>query len=143
LSRLLIGAAFGLVVGVVAGAAAQTHAADASGMGAGAQTGVDGSGQDGGSVNAVPDLTAAPAPSSVWDRLANCESGGDWHAATGNGYYGGLQEDLVFWRRHGGPRYASRPDLASRAAQIAVAEQGLSIQGWSAWPACSRRLGLR
>lgn len=80
---------------------------------------------------------------SVWDGLARCESTSSWTTNTGNGYYGGLQEDLVFWRRHGGLAYASRPDLASRAEQIAVAEVGLAAQGWGAWPVCSRRLGLR
>jgi hypothetical protein len=79
----------------------------------------------------------------VWDVLAQCESTGNWRANTGNGYYGGLQEDMGFWRNHGGMSYAARPDLASREAQIAVAEVGLARQGWGAWPACSRRLGLR
>jgi len=82
-------------------------------------------------------------PYGLWDDLAQCESTQRWHLDTGNGYYGGLQEDLTFWRRHGGSAYASRPDLASREAQIAVARVGLKVQGWSAWPACSRRLGLR
>src|SRR5580765_7933025 len=75
---------------------------------------------------------------TVWDRLAMCESTQRWHLNTGNGYYGGLQEDMTFWRRHGGLRYAARPDLASREAQIAVAEVGLRAQGWGAWPGCSR-----
>jgi hypothetical protein len=83
------------------------------------------------------------APSSVWDTLARCESQGNWSIHTGNGYYGGLQEDLSFWRRYGGTAYAARPDLASRSAQIAVAQRGLAAQGWGAWPSCSRVLGLR
>jgi len=87
---------------------------------------------------------AAPADEySVWDDLAWCESTGDWHINTGNGYYGGLQMDRVFWRRHGGLEYAARPDLATREEQIAVAEVGLEVQGWLAWPWCSRHLGLR
>lgn len=87
---------------------------------------------------------ARPAPvRSVWDRLAACESTSRWNVNTGNGYYGGLQQDLVFWRRHGGLAFASRPDLASREQQVAVAERGLAVQGWGAWPVCSRRLGLR
>jgi len=88
-------------------------------------------------------LGATPVSFSVWDRLAQCEATGNWHANTGNSYYGGLQQDLVFWRRHGGLAYALRPDLASREAQIAVAVRGQSVQGWGAWPVCSRRLGLR
>lgn len=90
-------------------------------------------------------LPTPPAPviRPVWFALAQCEATGNWRANTGNGYYGGLQEDMTFWRNHGGLAYAPRPDLASPAAQVAVAERGLSVQGWAAWPACSRRLGLR
>jgi len=124
MARFAVGVVFGVVVGTVFGAAAGLHAADAASAG-------------------EDQVAAEPAPATgIWERLAQCESNGHWAANTGNGYYGGLQEDLVFWRRHGGLAYASRPDLASRAAQIAVAQQGLSIQGWRAWPACSRRLGL-
>src|SRR5215471_18298023 len=92
-----------------------------------------------------PEPTPEPAVvvRAVWDRLAYCESRGNWHINTGNGYYGGLQEDMTFWRRYGGTAYASRPDLASRESQVVVAERGLAVQGWAAWPACSRRLGLR
>jgi len=82
-------------------------------------------------------------PVTVWDRLAQCESGGRWGINTGNGYYGGVQQDMTFWKRHGGMRYAPRPDLASREQQIAVAEQGLAVQGWGAWPRCSRMIGVR
>jgi hypothetical protein len=83
------------------------------------------------------------APWTVWDTLARCESEGRWHVNTGNGYYGGLQADMAFWRRYGGLAYAARPDLASREQQIVVATRGQAVQGWGAWPACSRRLGLR
>lgn len=89
---------------------------------------------------------AAPTPEpsyGMWDRLADCESNGRWWIATGNGYYGGLQEDMAFWGRYGGLAYAPRPDLATRAQQIAVAQRGQAVQGWAAWPWCSRHLGLR
>jgi hypothetical protein len=96
--------------------------------------------------SAAPAAESSPAtdpePYGIWDQLAQCESTGRWHIVSPP-YYGGLQEDLVFWRRHGGLEYASRPDLAPREAQIAVARVGLTAQGWAAWPACSRRLGLR
>lgn len=96
----------------------------------------------------TPIEEAAPAPATgppygIFDRLAQCESGGDWHANTGNSYYGGIQEDMAFWRNYGGPEYASRPDLASRAAQIIVGQRGQASQGWIAWPTCSRIIGLR
>ncbi len=76
----------------------------------------------------------------VWDRLADCESGGDWAANTGNGFYGGLQFVLSTWAANGG---AGMPNQASREQQISVAERVLASQGWGAWPACSAQLGLR
>lgn len=89
------------------------------------------------------EIAPPPARASVWEALASCESDGNWRTNTRNGYYGGLQEDLVFWRRYGGLSYAARPDLATPEAQITVAQRGLASQGWRAWPLCSRRLGLR
>ncbi|MFJ8309199.1 MULTISPECIES: transglycosylase family protein [unclassified Streptomyces] len=84
---------------------------------------------------------AAAADGGVWDRIAQCESGGDWHINTGNGYYGGLQFDAGTWRAHGGGAYASTADRASRAEQIAVATRVQHSQGWGAWPSCSRSAG--
>ena len=84
--------------------------------------------------------TADAAPTSAWDRLAQCESGGNWGIATGNGYYGGLQFSAGTWRAHGG---SGMPHNASKGEQIAVAERVLATQGWGAWPACSKKLGLR
>ncbi|MGN6782294.1 MAG: transglycosylase family protein [Marmoricola sp.] len=75
--------------------------------------------------------------SSVWDRIAQCESGGNWAANTGNGYYGGLQFSLSTWHAYGG---AGRPDQNSRAAQIAVAERVRAAEGgYGAWPVCGAR----
>jgi Transglycosylase-like domain len=75
----------------------------------------------------------------VWDRLANCESNGNWHINTGNGYYGGLQFALSTWRANGGSGY---PHNASREEQIRVAEVLRSQAGFSPWPGCRRKLGL-
>lgn|GEM_PF-3014882 len=86
--------------------------------------------------------SADAATTATWDRLAECESGGDWMANTGNGYYGGLQFAAQTWRDYGGTVYAPRPDLAARAQQITVAERLLAAAGWKPWPACSRRLHL-
>ena len=87
---------------------------------------------------------AQPAPAvtsgSVWDRLAQCESGGNWAINTGNGYYGGLQFSLSSWRGVGGVGY---PHQASRETQIAMGERLRASGGWGHWPACSRKLGLR
>jgi LysM repeat protein len=77
---------------------------------------------------------------ATWDRLAECESNGDWSINTGNGYYGGLQFALSSWEWVGGSGY---PHEATKAEQIARAEILLERQGWNAWPACSSALGLR
>ncbi len=80
------------------------------------------------------------ASGSVWDRLAGCESGGNWSINTGNGFYGGLQFTLSTWRGYGG---TGMPNQASRAQQIAVATKVQAAQGWGAWPACTAKLGIR
>jgi len=77
---------------------------------------------------------------TVWDRLAECESGGNWSINTGNGYYGGIQFSLSSWRAVGGSGY---PHHHSRETQIEMGERLKAQQGWGAWPACSRKLGLR
>ncbi|MFE6620846.1 transglycosylase family protein [Streptomyces sp. NPDC057740] len=84
---------------------------------------------------------AAAADSAVWDRIAQCESGGNWHINTGNGYYGGLQFAASTWRAYGGTAYAPTADRASKDQQIAVATKVQRAQGWGAWPTCSARAG--
>jgi len=78
---------------------------------------------------------------SVWDRLAQCESGGNWAINTGNGYYGGLQFSLSTWRAYGGPGY---PHEQSRETQIAIATKLRDANGGSygSWPSCAAKLGL-
>ncbi|SCG68908.1 LysM peptidoglycan-binding domain-containing protein [Micromonospora inositola] len=86
---------------------------------------------------------AAPASAASvnWDAIAQCESGGNWHINTGNGYYGGLQFSKSTWNGYGGQKYASRADLASRGEQIAIAERVLDGQGIGAWPVCGKKGG--
>ncbi len=86
--------------------------------------------------------TAEAASGTTWDRVAGCESGGDWSINTGNGNYGGLQFTQQTWAAFGGTAYAPRADLASRAEQITVAEDVLARQGPGAWPVCSVRAHL-
>ena len=86
------------------------------------------------------ELTTPPPVVEVWDELAECESSGDWSINTGNGYFGGLQFSLDSWRAVGGEGY---PHEATRDEQIRRAEALLDIQGWNAWPTCSRKIGLR
>jgi uncharacterized protein YabE (DUF348 family) len=78
--------------------------------------------------------------STVWDSLAQCESGGNWAINTGNGYYGGLQFSLSTWRAYGGPGY---PHQQSRETQIAIAEKlRAATGGYGSWPGCAAKLGL-
>jgi len=94
----------------------------------------------------APTTTAPPAPSgngdpndpATWDRMAQCESGGNWAANTGNGYYGGLQFSLATWQSYGGTGY---PHEASKATQIEVGKRLQAAKGWGAWPGCARALG--
>ena len=94
---------------------------------------------------AAPAASAPAAPSvaggGVWDQLAQCEAGGNWAINTGNGYYGGLQFNLGTWKANGGG--SGLPSDASREQQIAVGQRVQASQGWGAWPACARKLGLR
>ncbi len=83
---------------------------------------------------------AAAATDSEWDRVAGCESGGNWAINTGNGYQGGLQFAPGTWRANDGGEYAPSANLASREQQIAVAERVLARQGRGAWPTCGRGL---
>jgi resuscitation-promoting factor RpfB len=79
--------------------------------------------------------------STVWDQLAQCESGGNWATNTGNGYYGGLQFSLSTWQAYGG---SGLPSENSRETQIMIAERVRAADGggYSSWPACSQALGL-
>ena len=86
--------------------------------------------------------TAASASGTVWDRVAACESGGNWSINTGNGYYGGLQFSSSTWRAFGGGSYASYANQATKAEQITVAQRVLKAQGPGAWPTCGARAGL-
>ncbi len=79
---------------------------------------------------------------TVWDRVASCESGGNWKINTHNGYYGGLQFSSSTWRGYGGRSYASQANGATKGEQIRVAQRVLKAQGPGAWPVCSRHAGL-
>jgi hypothetical protein len=80
---------------------------------------------------------AAPTPN--WDAIAQCESGGNWGANTGNGEYGGLQFKPATWARYGG---VGNPAAASRDQQIAVANRVFAEEGVEPWPKCGAQSGL-
>ena len=88
----------------------------------------------------VPASASAGGSVAQFERLASCESGGNWAINTRNGYYGGLQFNLATWRGLGLSGY---PHQASKAQQIAAGQKLHSSRGWQPWPACSRKLGLR
>lgn len=97
-----------------------------------------------GTAMAAPSSSAPSAQkSATWDRLAHCESTGNWDADTGNGFHGGLQFTPSTWKRFGGTRFAPSADRASREQQIEVAKKVQQVQGWKAWPACTEKLGWR
>lgn len=94
---------------------------------------------------AIPLLSSGSAHAasvSTWDKVANCESAGNWSANAGDGFYGGLGITLDVWQRYGGTAYAQSPDLASRQQQIAVAEKVLDAQGPEYWSGCASDAGL-
>ncbi|MFE5585322.1 transglycosylase family protein, partial [Kitasatospora sp. NPDC056531] len=84
---------------------------------------------------------ANAASVATWDKVAQCESTGNWSINTNNGYYGGLQISLSNWQHYGGTAYAARPDLATKQQQILIAEKILADQGAGAWT-CSPGTGL-
>ncbi|MEU3689628.1 transglycosylase family protein [Streptomyces narbonensis] len=97
-----------------------------------------------GSALALPLLatgSASAADAATWDRVAECESGGQWSANFGNGMYGGLQFTQESWERNGGLEYAPSPDLASRAQQIAIADKAFTAGGTD-WATCAPIAGL-
>ncbi|MFJ8586011.1 transglycosylase family protein [Streptomyces sp. NPDC093595] len=80
--------------------------------------------------------SASAATAAEWDKVAQCESGGDWSINTGNGYYGGLQFSASTWAAYGGTAYAPTADQATKSQQIEIGEKVLAGQGKGAWPSC-------
>jgi resuscitation-promoting factor RpfB len=81
--------------------------------------------------------TGAAAPAmmneAMWDKIAQCESTGNWSINSGNGYYGGLQFDIQTWLGAGGGAYAPNASLATKAQQIAIANSIYAQRGLSPW----------
>ncbi len=95
---------------------------------------------------ALPLVTAGGAQAAsvdTWDKVAQCESTGNWKINTGNGFFGGLQFSQSSWEAAGGTEYAPRADLATKDQQIAAAEELLAMQGPGAWPVCGPQAGLQ
>ncbi|HUC87519.1 MAG TPA: transglycosylase family protein [Candidatus Saccharimonadales bacterium] len=88
---------------------------------------------------ATAPAVSAPAGDAAFQQLTYCEAGGDYTRNSGNGYFGAYQYSLATWNDYDG--YA-RPDLAPASVQDARAHADVARRGWSAWPACARKLGL-
>ena len=88
-------------------------------------------------VAALPMIAATATPSaaatSAWDRLAGCESGGNWGINTGNGYYGGLQFNLGTWQAYGGQ---GMPNEQPAWYQAQIADRVRVDSGLGHWPHC-------
>jgi uncharacterized protein YabE (DUF348 family) len=87
---------------------------------------------------AAPESAPAVGDDSVWDRIAQCESGGNWSINTGNGYYGGLQFSAATWHSVGGP---GLPHENSREVQIKYAKILQQRSGWGQW-SCAAKVGV-
>lgn len=90
-------------------------------------------------------LASSPPPSlfstlgGAFAALRQCESGGDYAANTGNGYYGAYQFAASTWSSLGLP---GLPSQASPATQDRAAVLLQARSGWGQWPACAAALGL-
>ncbi|MEO3939618.1 transglycosylase family protein [Paenarthrobacter nicotinovorans] len=92
-------------------------------------------------VAAAPAKASAPTSSgptgapneAMWDRIAQCESGGNWSINSGNGYYGGLQFSSPTWLANGGGAYAPNASLATKAQQIDIANRLYAKNGLRDW----------
>jgi uncharacterized protein YabE (DUF348 family) len=81
--------------------------------------------------------TGAAAPAmmneAMWDKIAQCESTGNWSINSGNGYYGGLQFNIQTWIGAGGGAYAPNASLATKAQQIDIANKVYAQRGLQPW----------
>ncbi|MDH6132017.1 hypothetical protein P3T37_002743 [Kitasatospora sp. MAA4] len=90
----------------------------------------------------VTATAASAASTSTWEKVAQCESTGNWSIDSGNGFSGGLQFTQSTWAAFGGTAFADKASHATEAQQISVAEKVLAAQGPGAWPVCSVKAGL-
>lgn len=93
-----------------------------------------------GLVAVVHSITSPGGAGGVWLQLRECESGNNYQANTGNGFYGAYQFSQSTWNNLG---YPGRPDTEPPAMQDQAAQRLQAQDGWGQWPACSAALGLR
>ncbi|MFI5265514.1 MAG: transglycosylase family protein [Candidatus Levyibacteriota bacterium] len=94
---------------------------------------------------ASAEITPTPTPiidvslNDIWEKLAQCETHGNWSSDTRNGYYGGLQFSMSAWISTGG---TGNPKDASKDEQITRGKILQAARGWEPWGGCSHKLGL-
>jgi len=88
---------------------------------------------------ASPAAATSSPTAGTWQAIRMCESGGNYGANTGNGYYGAYQFSLATWSGLGyaGLPSGAAPATQDQAAQKLAAEAGLS----GSWPVCSQQTG--
>ena len=77
---------------------------------------------------------------SIWDRIAACETQGNW-SMRGPSFSGGVGFANSTWSSFGGTEFAANAGDATREQQIIVAERVRARVGMGAW-GCAKRLGL-
>lgn len=92
-----------------------------------------------GIVAVVHSLVSGGGAGGVWLQLRECESGNNYQANTGNGFYGAYQFSGSTWANLG---YPGRPDQEPPGMQDQAAQRLQAQSGWGQWPACSAALGL-
>jgi len=90
----------------------------------------------------VATASEAKAAGSIWDAVAQCETGQNWATNSVPGYSGGLGFANRYWAAFGGTEFSQLPYQATREQQIVVAQRILAVNGPSAWPVCGPRAGL-
>lgn len=87
----------------------------------------------------TPIIIVSSSSNDIWEKLADCETHGNWGSNTGNGYYGGLQFSEGAWISTGG---TGNPASVSKDEQIMRGKILQQRRGWSPWSNCSKKLNL-
>jgi resuscitation-promoting factor RpfB len=77
---------------------------------------------------------------SIWDRIAACETQGNW-SMQGPSFSGGVGFANSTWSSFGGNEFAPNAGQATREQQIIVAERVRARVGMGAW-GCANRSGV-
>ena len=79
------------------------------------------------------EIPAGSTPVEYWDRMAQCETGGNWQHFPYGTWTGGLGIYNQTWLGWGGGEFAPTAGQASKDQQIIVANRIAADVGYSAW----------